>query len=473
MERGTRRTPLKRASLVVLTLLLCGIGWGISPVHAQTVVNFPDPGLEGAIREAIGKPTGDIYDTDLVGLTYLCAGWGQISDLSGIEYCINLTGLYLSNNEITDIGPLANLTDLFELDLDGNQITDITPLAGLTKLQDLGLMSNDIEEIDALTGLTDLWCVALGDNEISDVSPLAGLTELVELDLDGNQITEIGPLAGLTKLEFLIIANNYVSDIRPLAGLANLFVLALDGNLVTDIDPLAGLLSLEILALINNGLSDVGALGGLTNLCGLYLDHNAVSEIQPLVANTGLDLDDRVSLIGNPLSVEAQTVQIPALEGRGVRVFFEPAGVVPEYPTVSAGDYLHFTMTFGGDGWWWVACDPSGGHIDRETGIYQAGPGGGVTDVVLLSWYDKYGSTAVTVAVTARPGGSVGPATSMDVDGGGVGLSDVILMLKDVVGLEELTSEQAEAADFDCDGSVGLGDVLNALRVVVGLAPLV
>jgi len=60
----------------------------------------------------------------------------------------------------------------------------------------------------------------------------------------------------------------------------------------------------------------------------------------------------------------------------------------------------------------------------------------------------------------------------MDVDGGGVGLSDVILMLSYVVGVETPTAEQASAADFDCDGSVGLGDVLNALRIVVGLEPV-
>lgn len=32
------------------------------------VVTFPDPGLEAAIREATGKPTGDIHDTDVIGL---------------------------------------------------------------------------------------------------------------------------------------------------------------------------------------------------------------------------------------------------------------------------------------------------------------------------------------------------------------------------------------------------------------------
>ena len=42
----------------------------------------------------------------------------------------------------------------------------------------------------------------------------------------------------------------------------------------------------------------------------------------PLLANTGLDEGDEVRLFGNPLSEEARTEQIPALEARGVTVTY-------------------------------------------------------------------------------------------------------------------------------------------------------
>jgi hypothetical protein len=48
---------------------------------SAVVVNFPDLGLEAAIRDAIWKPTGDIHDTDLIGLTSLDAGNRGISNL--------------------------------------------------------------------------------------------------------------------------------------------------------------------------------------------------------------------------------------------------------------------------------------------------------------------------------------------------------------------------------------------------------
>jgi Leucine-rich repeat (LRR) protein len=92
------------------------------------VVNFPDPGLEAAVREAIGRLMGDILESDLVGLTTLDAEDRGISDLTGIEYCVDLTWLHLSGNQIVDITPLAGLINLTKLWLKWNDIFDISPL---------------------------------------------------------------------------------------------------------------------------------------------------------------------------------------------------------------------------------------------------------------------------------------------------------------------------------------------------------
>jgi len=58
------------------------------PVLA-VVVYVPDQDLEAAIRDAIGKSTGYILDSDLVGLTDLMAFTRGISNLEGIQLCEN------------------------------------------------------------------------------------------------------------------------------------------------------------------------------------------------------------------------------------------------------------------------------------------------------------------------------------------------------------------------------------------------
>jgi len=105
---------------------------------ADTVVVFPDAALEREIRNTIHKPTGDIFDTDLLGVTYLGKTYG-IENLTGLEYCINLKILGLDLNEISDLSALAGLTNLNWLLLSGNQISDLSALAGLTNLTQLSL----------------------------------------------------------------------------------------------------------------------------------------------------------------------------------------------------------------------------------------------------------------------------------------------------------------------------------------------
>jgi Leucine-rich repeat (LRR) protein len=230
--------------------------------EVANVVLFPDPNLEAAIREAINKPEGAIYASDLEELKGLDASDREIRDITGLEYCTNLQMLGLFGNQISDISSLSGLTNLQYLILESNPITDISPLAGLTNLQELYLSQ--------LTGISPpekyLQYQIPDENKISDVSPLAGLTNLQNLKLGANLITDISPLAGLTNLQELYLAENQISDVSPLAGLTNLQKLSLFSNQITDISPLAGLTNLQVLDLAENQISDFSPLAGLTNL---------------------------------------------------------------------------------------------------------------------------------------------------------------------------------------------------------------
>ena len=286
-------------------------------------VVFPDPNLEAAIREAIGKPIGPIYESDLEGLTSLSASHQSITNLSGLEDCINLTSLDLSHNRIGDISPLANLTSLAWLDLSYNEISDISPLANLTNLKWLYLYSNQISSISPLVNLTKLTYLFLHSNQISDISPLANLTGLKWLYLYGNQISSISPLANLTSLTVLYLCKNQLGDISPLANLTDLTQLGLSYNQISDISYLTNLTSLTYLSLHSNQISNISPLAGLTNLKWLYLGNNNIEDISPLVENDGLGMGDRVYLEGNPLSVASESIYIPELEDRDVIVYFD------------------------------------------------------------------------------------------------------------------------------------------------------
>ena len=139
---------------------------------------IPDPNLRKGVAGSLSKaPDEEITTDDLTTLTELSL-WHSgphnwVRDLTGLEYCVNLTSLTIYFGAISDISPLSNLSNLRTLDLTSHRITDISPLAELTSLMLLQLTFNDITDIGPLSGLTDLSTVVLDGNLITDLQPLA------------------------------------------------------------------------------------------------------------------------------------------------------------------------------------------------------------------------------------------------------------------------------------------------------------
>ena len=278
------------------------------------VVYFPDANLEAAIREAIEKPTGDIYRSDLLGLTSFDASERSISDIKGLEHCfhldflslwrneisdisalsslIDLTTLYLGENQISDISPLSSLANLTTLYLWENEISDISPLSSLSNLTTLYLYRNaiPISDISALSSLINLSWLCLDDNQISDISALSSLINLTNLALKGNQISDISALSSLTNLTYLALFENQVSNITALSSLTNLTSLGLHDNQISDISALSSLTNLSsFLSLSENQISDISSLSSLTNLSSfLSLSENQISDISSLSSLTNL-----------------------------------------------------------------------------------------------------------------------------------------------------------------------------------------
>ena len=100
------------------------------------------------------KHTG-AYDLELVKRLDLSNQ--NITSLSGIELCPNITELNLSSNSILTIEPLAALTQLIRLDVSNNQIQKlIVGLGTLIELNHLKLENNNITSMDELRVLSQL-----------------------------------------------------------------------------------------------------------------------------------------------------------------------------------------------------------------------------------------------------------------------------------------------------------------------------
>ena len=272
-ENGKAESTLtlgKNLGTTTVSVSAAGIGQPVTfNAVAEAAVDLPDSNLRIVIETALGVAAGiPIVSAEMGTLTRLEARNANISDLTGLEFATNLTGLHLGDTRVEGEGWINS-----------NSVSDLSPLSGLTNL-------------------TGLW---LERNAFTDISPLAGLTNLTELNLGGNNLSNISPVAGLTNLRQLWLWDNNISDISPVAGLTNLIELILQSNAISDISPVAG----------------------LTNLTGLWLAYNTISDISPLVANTGLGSGDMVDVRGNPLSYQSIHTHILTLQSREVIVKFD------------------------------------------------------------------------------------------------------------------------------------------------------
>jgi len=89
----------------------------------QTLINVPDSNLRSAINAQLGRNFMDnLSRNDLARLTSLNANDMGISDLTGLEWAVNLTTVDLQNNNIVSTTPLDGLASLTMVLLDGNPV---------------------------------------------------------------------------------------------------------------------------------------------------------------------------------------------------------------------------------------------------------------------------------------------------------------------------------------------------------------
>ena len=227
------------------------------------LIDIPDPNLRALLEEKLG--TKAIRPSTMATLTTLNAKERNISDITGLEFAVNLEELNISGNPISGFSPLAGCTNLIRLFAwDTPNISDISPLANLTKLEQLEVTGSDVHDISSLVRLTNLRVLQFYSSDISDISPLSGMTKLEKVRFRHSDVEDITPLANLIHLEWLDLASNAVSDLSPLRNLIRLEFLDLGWNdAIEDVSPLAGLTNLRELNIRGNNISDISPLDEL------------------------------------------------------------------------------------------------------------------------------------------------------------------------------------------------------------------
>ena len=304
-----------------------------------TTIEFADPGLEAAVRDALEFRGGHIPRNDLERLTELDAAERGIESLEGVESMPNLIRIDLRGNRVSDLEPLAELSRLQSVTLCDNNIIDLNEvnlpaLAQLPELRELNLRNNRgpshpetpdeherISDLTALAAFTMLERLDLRDNHIEDASPLAELERLRYLDLRDNRLgeNEVSKLSRLSQLRHLDLRNNNLRDLSGIAELSALRYLNLHSN--ADIDSivaLVGLDELEELILRNVPIRDeVQVLAEFRSLRRLNVRNTGIRDLTVLadLMAAGALQDDPENNIYAELDIRENPVSQPAGDG--------------------------------------------------------------------------------------------------------------------------------------------------------------
>ena len=304
----------------------------ITALLPPEVVSIPDANLAAVVRETLGLAPGDaISQLDMLRLGGLEATGRQITDLTGLEYAVNLKELLVGDNQISDITPLEESTIIEGLELYNNNISDLSPLAGLTNLTNLNLNDNSVSDFSPLAGLRlTLQYLHLNGNSVSDLSPLAGLTNLKDLTFDDNSVSDLSPLGGLTHLSYLLLVRNSVSDLSPLIGLPHLDVLYLWDNPLSYTS-----VNTHILSLQRRGVT-------------VHFDARTPKR---LVISGDRQVGMPGSVLTEPLDVEVQDENEVAFEGVPVTFSITAGGgtLSASTDTTDANGEAAITLTLGSD----------------------------------------------------------------------------------------------------------------------------
>lgn len=189
----------------------------------EEIINIPDSTLQSMINKQLGRsqePTHPITKGEIEQILEL-DGYNdeEISDLTGLEYAINLNvlGIWYKGSDLTALGNLTNLTHLAIIGgsyeegiLHRGAIKDLNVLSNLTKLERLSVTGTNISDLTPIANLNNLQYLYLDMNQISDISVISNFTNLKELILCGNQIKDLTPLDALSSLENLDISGQEI-----------------------------------------------------------------------------------------------------------------------------------------------------------------------------------------------------------------------------------------------------------------------
>lgn len=289
----------------------------VEELPGDILAQFESPILEQAAREFTGIEQGEIYVSDLGGLTrlYVIGGryWfedpsekllyssvydealaaGTVDTLSDLAYFTGLETLWLINQPLSSLESLP-AGNIEYLNIRGCKVVSLQGIGRLPMLRELTTDGCPVRELGDIDHCLKLNKVSLIDSYISDFTVMKPLTKLKEFSVSNCALDELGTVLSISALDKV---GFYDCDLRGRFFKAfdrerSISSLALENCRLDSTNNLDDFTSLDTLYLINSGADlDWSLLGTLPSLNKVYLDKSMETGILPVLEGTKVEIN--------------------------------------------------------------------------------------------------------------------------------------------------------------------------------------
>lgn len=169
---------------------------------SNTVVSIPDSELETVVKSRlIIDVADDVTSLYMTGLdTVNVSGILSISDLTGMEYAVNVKYLRFGETSVTDLAPISDLENVEYLRFNDTDITDISPISGYKSLTYFNANTvPGITDISPLAGNENLQTAILRNVPFGNegMATIRELSSLYRINMRNTGVTDISVLGEL------------------------------------------------------------------------------------------------------------------------------------------------------------------------------------------------------------------------------------------------------------------------------------
>ncbi len=262
----------------------------IQLLPSGTKAEFTSGIFEDIARDFSGISSGDIYVSDLAGLTELYisgdswyftaeeysaaepAGTGSVRDLSDLQYFTGLRTLVLNSQSLSTLTTMPSLAVQY-LDISNSRVASLEGIGKLTKLRELRADGCPITDLGDIKYCLELRLADLNGASVTDFSAFKPLTKLTSFSASGCTTDELQTILHHSSLTEISLYNCDLrgSFFRSFDRESNIVSITLDHctlDSVTNLDDFSGLTTLTLIssgeALDWSELSELSALTTVT-----------------------------------------------------------------------------------------------------------------------------------------------------------------------------------------------------------------